>query len=73
MSLYAIGDTHLSQTANKPMNIFGTAWENHADKLKAAFSCLRDDDLTIICGDLSWGIDLEECLADFKLIDSFPF
>jgi predicted phosphohydrolase len=72
MSLYAIGDTHLSLTTDKPMDIFGPAWENHCEKLRAGFSGLDGEDVTVICGDLSWGIDLSECLEDFKFIDSFP-
>lgn len=72
MSLYAIGDTHLSLSANKPMGIFGPVWENHAEKLKNAFLKLKPEDLTVICGDLSWGMNLPECLEDFRLIDSFP-
>ena len=27
MALYAIGDLHLSLTADKPMEVFGPAWE----------------------------------------------
>ncbi len=72
MSLYAIGDLHLSETTNKPMDIFGSAWENHTEKLKRAFSTLSEEDTTVICGDLTWGMDLEEAREDFLLIDSFP-
>ena len=45
MSLYAIGDLHLSFTTNKPMDIFGSAWENHVEKLREGFSVLNDDDV----------------------------
>lgn len=72
MSLYAIGDTHLSLSVNKPMDIFGPAWKNHVEKLKNAFSKLNDGDVTVICGDLSWGMDMAECLEDFLFIHSFP-
>ena len=34
MSVYVIGDLHLSFGTNKPMNIFGENWENHAEKIK---------------------------------------
>ena len=34
MALYAIGDFHLSFTANKPMDIFGTEWKNHVKKIE---------------------------------------
>ena len=37
MSLYAIGDLHLSGAADKPMDIFGEVWKEHTKKLKGAF------------------------------------
>ena len=72
MSLYAIGDLHLSSSVNKPMGIFGPAWENHTQRLIEGFSSLTEEDVTVICGDLTWGMDLQESCEDFKIIDSFP-
>lgn len=72
MGLYAIGDLHLSFTANKPMDVFGPGWENHAARLEEAFARLGADDVTVLCGDTSWGIDFEESLEDFKFIDRLP-
>jgi len=72
MSLYAIGDLHLSLSANKPMEVFGAAWQNHTEKLRASFSQLSDDDVTVICGDLSWGMNFEESREDFLFVDSLP-
>lgn len=72
MALYAIGDTHLSIGRDKPMDIFGDKWENHADKLRVGFSSLTDEDICVICGDLSWGMGIEEAGDDFKFIDSLP-
>ena len=72
MSLFAIGDLHLSLGADKPMGIFGEKWENHADKLAAGFSCVRPDDTVVLCGDLSWGMNLEQSLEDFLFIDRLP-
>lgn len=72
MHLYTIGDLHLSQSLSKPMDIFGSNWENHADKIIKGFSSVSPDDVTVICGDISWGMGLEECLEDFKFIDSLP-
>ena len=34
MSVYVIGDLHLSFGTDKPMDIFGNNWENHAEKIK---------------------------------------
>ena len=72
MALYAIGDLHLSLTVNKPMDIFGAGWTGHVQRLEEAFSQLRDGDVTVLCGDTSWGIDLNESLEDFRFIDRLP-
>ncbi|MBQ4652029.1 MAG: metallophosphoesterase [Oscillospiraceae bacterium] len=72
MALFAIGDTHLSLYKDKPMDIFGPRWENHTEKLKNGFSQLDDDDLCVICGDISWGMGMEETKDDFLFIDSLP-
>jgi len=72
MSLYAIGDLHLSLAANKPMDVFGPGWADHVRRLEDSFSRLAGDDLTVLCGDTSWGIDLAESLADFRWIDRLP-
>lgn len=72
MSLYAIGDLHLSLTTNKPMDIFGPGWADHTRRLEEAFSHLKEDDLTVLCGDTSWGLDFTESLADFQFIDRLP-
>ena len=72
MGLYAIGDLHLSLTANKPMDIFGEIWKNHTEKLRESLSQLNDDDTLLLCGDTSWGISLDESLADFQFIDALP-
>lgn len=72
MALYAIGDLHLSLTVNKPMDIFGSGWSNHVQRLETAFSNLNDDDVTVLCGDISWGIDFSESLEDFRFIDRLP-
>lgn len=72
MALYAIGDLHLAIGKNKPMDIFGEHWENHADKLQRGFSSLTGEDTCVICGDLSWGMGINDTLEDFKFIDSLP-
>ena len=72
MALYTIGDTHLSLSRDKPMDIFGEKWRDHAEKLKSGFSAVGQDDLTVICGDLSWGMGIEETKEDFLFIDALP-
>lgn len=72
MALYAIGDLHLSLTANKSMEVFGPAWENYADRIGEALSTLTAEDALVLAGDTSWGMSLEEAEADFKFLDQFP-
>lgn len=72
MSLYAIGDLHLSLTVNKPMDVFGPAWNDHVRRIREGFSGLTAGDVTVLCGDLSWGMKLSEALEDFRFIDSLP-
>jgi len=72
MSLYTIGDLHLSLATEKPMDVFGGRWENYIDKLREGFSALSDSDLTVICGDITWGMTMDEALEDFLFIDRLP-
>ncbi len=72
MALYAIGDLHLSLQVNKPMDVFGAGWEDHVSRLEKGFAPLGGDDVTVLCGDTSWGIDFEESVEDFKFIDRLP-
>lgn len=72
MALYAIGDLHLSLSSNKPMEIFGEGWKDYVQRIKEGFAQLNDKDVTVLCGDISWGMSLEESLEDFKFIDALP-
>ncbi|MCX7615294.1 MAG: metallophosphoesterase [Clostridiales bacterium] len=73
MALFTIADLHLSESVNKPMDIFGGAWDNYTEKIKTNFNkTLHDDDIIVIAGDVSWGINLDEALADFQLLSNLP-
>ena len=72
MALYAIGDLHLCLGAPKPMDIFGGAWVGYMDKLKEGLSCITEEDTTVLLGDLSWALGLEEAAADFSFINDIP-
>lgn len=72
MALYAMGDLHLSIGGDKPMDVFGGRWINYVEKLKEGFSKLCDSDVTVLCGDLSWGMSLEAAREDFLFIDRLP-
>lgn len=71
MKIFAIGDLHLSfdKRVEKPMDIFGEQWADHARRLKDNWvESVSEDDTVIICGDISWGLRLEEAAADFEWI-----
>lgn len=72
MALYAIGDLHLCLGAPKPMDIFGGTWVGYMDKLKEGFSVVKPEDTTVLMGDLSWALDLQDAKADFDWINEIP-
>ncbi len=72
MALYAIGDTHLSLSANKSMEVFGGTWEGYVEKLRRGFEIVQPEDTVVFCGDLSWGMDLPGAEADFAFLDALP-
>ena len=72
MALYAIGDLHLSLGSDKPMDVFGGRWSGYVDKLREGFAGLTEEDTTVLCGDLSWGMSLAEAREDFLFIDRMP-
>ena len=72
MALYAIGDLHLCLGAQKPMDVFGGAWLGYMDKLKEGVSRIGPDDTTVLLGDLSWALDIQNARDDFAWIDKIP-
>ena len=72
MALYAIGDLHLCLGAPKPMDVFGGAWVGYMEKLKEGLSVIGPEDTTVLMGDLSWALDLDQAQADFAWINAIP-
>ena len=73
MALYAMSDLHLSLSAEKPMDIFGSAWHNYMEKIDANWrSLITDDDLVIVGGDISWAMYIEEANKDFEFLNLLP-
>ena len=73
MSLYIIGDLHLSFGVDKPMNVFGGNWENHTEKLKEDwFSKVDQEDTVILAGDFSWATYIKDTYNDFEYINKLP-
>lgn len=73
MEIYSISDLHLSINSNKPMDIFGPIWENSFNKIKEDWQTkVKDDDIVLLCGDLSWAMKLEDAVEDINLLNSLP-
>ena len=71
--IFAIGDPHLSRAKPKPMEVFGSHWTNHAERIFAACrEAVAPDDLLIFAGDISWATRLEEALPDLEDIGRLP-
>lgn len=72
MSLFAIGDTHLSFSCEKPMDIF-KGWDNYTERLRSNWSrVVGENDTVVIAGDVSWAMTLADAKKDFEFINSLP-
>ena len=73
MRIFAIADLHLSLASEKPMDVFGTAWRDHAEKLERNWrDTVSNDDLVLIPGDISWAMQLTAALPDLSFIGGLP-
>ena len=73
MKIFAISDLHLSNSCDKPMDIFGGNWEGYTDKIIQNWNKrVGTEDLVLIAGDISWAMKLEEAQADLDWIDKLP-
>lgn len=73
MAIYVIADLHLSFSKNKPMDIFGDNWENHAKKIKDNWiNKVKDNDTVILPGDFSWAMYLDDTKEDFEYLNNLP-
>ncbi|MEG0912969.1 MAG: metallophosphoesterase [Oscillospiraceae bacterium] len=72
MSLFVIGDLHLSLGVPKPMDIFA-GWGNYTERLTDNWNAIvKRGDTVVIAGDVSWAMQLSEAVDDFNLIESLP-
>jgi len=73
MSVFTMADLHLPLSVHKPMDIFGSRWQDYVNKIKKYWCAIvTDDDTVVLPGDISWAIDLEEAKTDFEFINSLP-
>lgn len=73
MSIYAIADLHLSFQNPKPMDIFGSNWESHEEKIKKDWiEKVKIEDTVLLPGDFSWAMALNDTYKDFEYLNSLP-
>lgn len=73
MRVLAIADPHLSRRDPKPMDVFGAGWDGHPEAFFEGWrEVVREDDLVLIPGDLSWAMRLDDALVDLAEIAALP-
>ena len=71
MAIYVIADTHLSEAVPKPMDVFGSRWENYVERLEKNWQdVVKPEDTVILPGDFSWATYIEEAKADFDYLEN---
>lgn len=72
MSLFVIGDPHLSLGTDKPMDVF-RGWADYTARLEKSWRAVVDaDDTVVLPGDISWAMKLADTRADFRFLDALP-
>lgn len=70
MSLFAIGDPHLSFSTDKPMDIF-KGWDDYVTRLQKNWnSIVTEDDTVVIPGDISWAMNFDAAKKDFEFLEA---
>ena len=73
MAIFTISDLHLSFGVDKPMDIFGGAWEGHAEKIAENWKqAVRPEDFVVLPGDHSWALQIQEVILYLQFIHRLP-
>ncbi|WP_420595939.1 metallophosphoesterase [Deinococcus sp.] len=73
MRVFAIADLHLAFATPKPMTVFGPQWAGHPQAIFEQWrEVVREDDLVLLPGDLSWAMKLPEALQDLSHVAELP-
>jgi predicted phosphohydrolase len=71
--VFAIADLHLSLSGRKPMDVFGELWRDHDRRIAENWDrSVRDEDVVLLPGDLSWARNLAEAEPDLRWIGDRP-
>lgn len=73
MRIFGLSDLHLSFQVDKPMDVFGPAWQDHARKIREAWiQTVGADDVVLVPGDISWAMRLGDAREDFAFLGGLP-
>lgn len=73
MNVFAIGDLHLPGGDEKPMNVFGSHWDGHFQRISKDWrSRVTEEDVVLIPGDISWAMQLRDAVPDLEAIAALP-
>jgi len=73
MRWFALADLHLSLSGDKPMDVFGPLWHDHAVRMATAWDArVGEEDVVLLPGDLSWARTLAEAADDLAWIHARP-
>ena len=71
--IWALGDLHFDPIGDKPMDIFGENWIDHEEQIVSYWKeVVKEEDIVLLPGDISWGLKLDEAAIDLENIDALP-
>ena len=73
MKVFAIGDLHLSGGQDKPMDVFGECWANHAERIFASWrKHVSNEDCVLLPGDFCWAMQLDDAMLAVNEVAALP-
>ena len=73
MKLFAIGDLHLDGQQKKPMDVFGPVWQDHRERIFAAWrESVGGGDTVLLPGDFCWAMQFRDALPDLAAVAALP-
>jgi predicted phosphohydrolase len=73
MKIYTVSDLHLPGNMDKTMDMFGSRWQGHFEKVKEDWlNKVTEEDVVLIAGDISWAMHLDQAQNDLDAIGALP-
>ncbi len=73
MKIYTVSDLHLPGNMDKTMDMFGSRWQGHFEKIKEDWlNKVTEEDVVLIAGDISWAMHLDQAQNDLDAIGALP-